>query len=113
MGVMNLTFFELALDERRLYVEQAALRRNISPVVMEKDFWVCWLLGLLFESQFVFGDHPISGKNFDHRKVWIEDRLRLQAACFGIDLLGFALMPNQQDRYALQRQGFSADVAGR
>ena len=62
---------------------------------------------------FLFGDDPISGKNFDHRKVWIEDQLRLQADCFGIDLLGFALMPNQQDRYALQRQGISADVAGR
>ena len=43
---------------------------------------------------FLFGDDPISGKNFDHRKVWIEDQLRLQAACFGIDLLGFAIMPN-------------------
>ena len=62
---------------------------------------------------FLFGDDPISGKNFDHRKVWIEDQLRLQAACFGIDLLGFALMPNRQDRYALQRQGVSTDVAGR
>ena len=62
---------------------------------------------------FLFGDDPLSGKNFDHRKVWIEDQLRLEAACFGIDLLGLALMPNQQDRYALQRQAFSADVAGR
>ena len=52
---------------------------------------------------FLFGDDPVSGKNFDHRKVWIEDQLRLQAACFGIDLLVFALMPIQQDRHALQR----------
>ena len=43
---------------------------------------------------FLFGDDPTSGKNFDHRKVWIEDQLRLQAAGFGIDLLGFAIMPN-------------------
>ena len=43
---------------------------------------------------FLLGDDPISGKNFDHRKVWIEEQLRLQAACFGIDLLGFALMSN-------------------
>ena len=62
---------------------------------------------------FLFGDDPISGKNFDHRKVWIEDQLRLQAACFGIDLLGLAVMPNQQDRQPFQRQRFSADVAGR
>ena len=49
---MRLAFLELPSDERRLSIEQAALRRNVSPVVLEKDFWVCWLLGILFESQF-------------------------------------------------------------
>ena len=49
---MKLGFLELPSDERRLYIEQAALRRDVSPVVLEKDFWVCWLLSILFESQF-------------------------------------------------------------
>lgn len=49
---MKLGFLELPADERRLYIEQAAVRRNVSPVVLEKDFWVCWLLGILFESEF-------------------------------------------------------------
>ncbi len=49
---MKLGFLELPEDERRLYIEQAAIRRNISPVILEKDFWVCWLLGILFESEF-------------------------------------------------------------
>lgn len=49
---MQLTFLELMPDERRLYLEQAAFRRNLSPVIMEKDFWVCWLLGTLFQSEF-------------------------------------------------------------
>lgn len=49
---MKLAFLDLPVDERRLYIEQAAVRRNISPVVLEKDFWVCWLLGVLFESEF-------------------------------------------------------------
>lgn len=49
---MRLGFLELPDDERRLYLEQAAARRNVSPVVLEKDFWVCWLLGILFESEF-------------------------------------------------------------
>lgn len=40
------------MDERRLYVEQAAARRNVSPVMLEKDFWVCWTLAVLFESRF-------------------------------------------------------------
>ncbi len=38
---MKLAFLELPRDERRLYIEQAAVRRNVSPVVLEKDFWVC------------------------------------------------------------------------
>lgn len=49
---MRLGFLDLASDERRLYIEQAGLRQNVSAVVMEKDFWVCWLLGILFESEF-------------------------------------------------------------
>src|SRR5947209_18356118 len=49
---MKLGFLELPEDERRLYIEQAAARRNVSPVVLEKDFWVCWLLGILFDSEF-------------------------------------------------------------
>ncbi len=49
---MKLSFLALPGDERRLYIEQAATRRNLSPVIMEKDFWVCWLLGILFESEF-------------------------------------------------------------
>jgi hypothetical protein len=49
---MKLNFLELSPEERGLYIEQAALRRNVSPVVLEKDFWVCWLLGIVFESKF-------------------------------------------------------------
>ncbi len=49
---MKLNFLDLPADERRLYLEQAALRRNVSAVLLEKDFWVCWLLGILFESEF-------------------------------------------------------------
>jgi len=50
---MKLTFLELPTSERNLYIGQAATRLNISPVVLEKDFWVCWMLGILFQSEFV------------------------------------------------------------
>ena len=43
---------------------------------------------------FLMGEDPISGKNFDHRKVWIENYLREFAASFGVDLLGFAILSN-------------------
>jgi hypothetical protein len=49
---MKLEFLALPDAERSLYIEQAATRRGFSPVIMEKDFWVCWLLGILFESEF-------------------------------------------------------------
>ena len=41
---------------------------------------------------FLMGDDPVSGKNFDHRKVWMEQYLKQFPAQFGIDLLGFAIL---------------------
>ena len=43
---------------------------------------------------FLMGDDTVSGKNFDHRKVWIEDILQHFAAQFGIDLLNFSILSN-------------------
>lgn len=37
---MKLSFLELPIVERRLYIEEAAARRGISATVLEKDFWV-------------------------------------------------------------------------
>lgn len=41
---------------------------------------------------FLLGDDVLSGKNFDHRKGWIEHTLRHFAGQFGIDLLTYAVM---------------------
>jgi len=43
---------------------------------------------------FLLGDDPVTGKNFDHRKGWIESRLQHQASAFGIDLLAFSCLSN-------------------
>src|SRR5579863_4522571 len=45
---MRLAFLDLSVSERALYFEQTSLRRGLHPAIMEKDFWVCWLLRLLF-----------------------------------------------------------------
>lgn len=50
--MVRLKFLELPSKERQLYIEEAAGRRNMSPVMLEKDFWVCWFLAVLFESKF-------------------------------------------------------------
>jgi len=49
---MNLAFLDMPGHERQLYFEQAAARQGLSAVILEKDFWVCWLLGVLFRSEF-------------------------------------------------------------
>ena len=43
---------------------------------------------------FLFGVDPVTGINHDHRKVWIEEQLKLLAANFGIDLLAMAILSN-------------------
>jgi hypothetical protein len=43
---------------------------------------------------FLCGTDEFSGKNFDHRKQWIQDRLEFLAGVFGIDVMGFAVMSN-------------------
>ena len=43
---------------------------------------------------FLMGQDQLTGKNFDHRKRWIEDKLKHLAANFGIDLLAFSCLSN-------------------
>ncbi|MBI5284756.1 MAG: nucleotidyl transferase AbiEii/AbiGii toxin family protein [Chloroflexi bacterium] len=42
-------FATLAEDERRAYITQAGAELGILPVLVEKDFWVCWMLARIFE----------------------------------------------------------------
>lgn len=41
-------FEQLPAEERALYLREAAVRLNRPPIIVEKDFWVCWTLGTLF-----------------------------------------------------------------
>jgi hypothetical protein len=43
---------------------------------------------------FLLGDDPVTGKNYDHRKQWIDEQLVHQAKFFGIDLLCQAILSN-------------------
>jgi len=43
-------FALLPSAERRLILEQVAARMGILPVIIEKDFWVCWVLNRIFET---------------------------------------------------------------
>jgi hypothetical protein len=43
---------------------------------------------------FLCGTDPVTGKNYEHRKEWLEERLAFLAGQFGIDVLGFAILSN-------------------
>ncbi len=43
---------------------------------------------------FLFGEDSVSGMNYGHRKIWIDQQLAHQAQYFGIDLLCQAIMSN-------------------
>jgi len=42
---------------------------------------------------FLCGEDPATGRNYEHRKVWLEERLKFLAGQFGIAVLGFARFP--------------------
>ncbi len=45
------TFALLSKKERAQILEEAALRLHTVPVILEKDFWVCWLLDRIFSAR--------------------------------------------------------------
>jgi hypothetical protein len=46
-----LKFAKFPLEERISYFEEVANRRNLRQLIVEKDFWVSFILRLLFETQ--------------------------------------------------------------
>jgi len=69
------------------------MARLARPEVLDpNEVAVAHLYNRTVRKCFLMGDDAFSGRNFDHRKVWIEEYLQQFAADFGIDLLGFAIL---------------------
>lgn len=43
---------------------------------------------------FLCGTDNLTGKNYEHRRQWIEDRIRLLSSIFGVDICAYAVMSN-------------------
>lgn len=87
---MTLAFLGLPAAERKVYIDEAAARRGLAPVILEKDFWVCWLLNILFQSSFrdaiVFKGGTSLSKVFGVINRFSEDiDLSLAPAFLGLD----------------------------
>ncbi len=60
---------------------------------------------------FLCGQDAYTGRNFDHRKVWIRDRLEELAGAFAIDVLGFAVLDNHLHVVLRNRSDVAAGYA--
>jgi len=63
-------------------------------IVDESDVGAYHCVARCVRRAFLCGVDLYSGKNFDHRKVWVRDRLEELAGIFAIDILGFSVMSN-------------------
>ena len=43
---------------------------------------------------YLCGDDPLTGENFDHRKVWLVERVKQLSSIFAIDICAYAVMSN-------------------
>ncbi len=67
-------------------------RVNRNEVLDPSEVELVHAIGRTVRDSYLLGKCPTTGKNYDHRKDWIEAILARWAACFGIDLIAFSLM---------------------
>lgn len=97
-------FLALTPERRALAIEQAATQRAVGPVIIEKDFWVCWLLGVLFSQPalapyLVFKGGTSLSKVFGVIDRFSEDvDLSLSPAFVGADEQVFDALPSRTQR---------------
>jgi REP element-mobilizing transposase RayT len=58
---------------------------------------------------FLLGNDAFTGKNFDHRKVWIEELLVHFSAHFGIELIAYSILSNHYHLILRNRPDVVAD----
>ena len=73
-----LDFAKLPTDERDIFLKEVASKRNLTPLIVEKDFWVCFILRCLFtepnlKDKFVFKGGTSLSKVFGIIKRFSED----------------------------------------
>ncbi len=70
------------------------MTRPRSTLVSPADTPYYHCIGRCVRRSFLCGADPVSGRNFDHRKPLILQRLQLLTATFSIELCAYALMSN-------------------
>ncbi len=69
-------------------------RMTRAEVFAPDEIAILHVMGRVVRRCFLLGNDPVTGRNYDHRKRWIEQRLEHLAASMGIDLCGFSILCN-------------------
>ncbi len=100
------TFLALSIPRRALAFEQAATSRGLNSAILEKDFWVSWLLGILF-AQSGIGPHLVFKGGTSLSKVFgVIDRfsedvdLSVSPEFVGADTAAIEALPSRTKRDA-------------
>ena len=54
-------FAQLSTQEKTLYFEQISSRKRLSNIIVEKDFWVCFLLYCLYSLPHAMQNYVFKG----------------------------------------------------
>ncbi|BBP45096.1 hypothetical protein THMIRHAS_04690 [Thiosulfatimonas sediminis] len=68
-------------------------RARQQQIVLSETPWY-HLVNRCVRRAFLAGVDHLSGQNYEHRKVWIEELMLKLASVFAVDIGGFAVMSN-------------------
>lgn len=114
---MSSRFTAMSIEDRKLAFDNAALTLHLNAVILEKDFWVSWLLRLLFAQPelapfLVFKGGTSLAKVFGVIDRFSEDiDLCLVPEFVGADAQGFDTLTSRgkRDAAVLEMQRLCAD----
>ena len=69
-------------------------RVNRREVLSEDEIQVVHCINRCVRRGFLCGVDPVTGRDYEHRRQWIRNRLEFLAGVFGVEVMGFSVMSN-------------------
>jgi len=69
-------------------------RVNRGEVLAEGEMQVVHCVNRCVRRGFLCGTDELTGKDYEHRRQWIRNRLEFLAGVFAMDVMGFSVMSN-------------------